>query len=153
MKATIKRTAKNALMLNERGFTMLEMITSLATMLVIATIFPMGIKLFLADGIYEQGLWRMEWELFSIQAKKEIQNAETVSVQADRIVLQGDGKTVLYEKYGNSIRRRVDNEGHEILLQNISSLKLGEFEGGVEIFAVHLSGSGRSLRIQYFIQK
>lgn len=130
---------------------MAEMLLGLAMLLVISSLFPLGIRILLDERIYDEGIWRMEWEVFGSQAKKEVREVDEIYVGPDWIVMKKAGKTVLYEKYGNSLRRRVDNEGHEILLQNISSIRFVEYEGGVEVVVLNESGARYSLRIHYFI--
>ncbi|RSD27482.1 competence protein comGF [Mesobacillus subterraneus] len=137
---------------NERGFTMLEMVISLAFFMIIVSMLPIGFSLLLNNSAAELGIRQMEWEVFSSQVKKEIRTAEQIMVQPDKLLLTVNGQTVLYEKYGSGIRRRVNYQGHEILVQSILTCSFQNIIDGVEITAVDLNGKTRSVRVHQFYQ-
>ena len=147
-----KKTVLNVPLLNDRGFTMLEMLLSLLAFIVIASVIPGVMKTMLDDGILESGIRRMEWEVFSSQIKKEVRSADKYTVSQEKIMIESDGKIILYEKYGTSMRRRVDFQGHEILMQNLSWFQFLTIHEGFEVRAADLNGSQYSLRVQNFIQ-
>jgi competence protein ComGF len=143
---------KNVPSLNERGFTMLEMLLSLMMFLMIASMLPLGFGILLDDSVIEEGIRGMEWEVFSSQVKKEIRTAEQVTVQSDKLLLKVDGQFILYEKYASSMRRRVNYKGHEILFQNLSSFTFEQIADGVMISAVDSNRTYYSVRIHQFHQ-
>jgi competence protein ComGF len=151
MKAT-SNIKKNVPRLNELGFTMLEMLLSLVVFLLITSMLPLGFRIILDDSVIEKGIRRMEWEVFSSQARKEIRTAEQLTVQPDKLLLKVNGQFILYEKYGSSMRRRVDYQGHEILMQNLSSFTFEKIADGVMINAVALDGTHYSVKVHQFIQ-
>lgn len=152
MLVRIKKRMRNVLLLNDRGFTLLEMLLSLLTFIMIASVLPIGIRTILDDGIIEGGLHRMEWEVFSSQVKKEVRSADQMTVSPDKILMKIDGKIILYEKYGTNIRRRVDFQGHEILMQNLSDFRFKRVQEGFELTASDIKGIQHSATFQNFIQ-
>ncbi len=51
-----------------------------------------------------------------------------------------NGEKVTYEKYQDSIRRRVNDKGHEVVLQKLSLVSFHAIDGGVRIEGVFLDG-------------
>ncbi|CAM3994373.1 competence type IV pilus minor pilin ComGF [Mesobacillus thioparans] len=143
---------RNVPRLNEQGFTMLEMLLSLLVFLLVASLLPLGYRTILDDSVIEKGIRRMEWDVFSSQVKKEIRSADQLTVQPDKLLLKINGQFILYEKYAASMRRRVDYQGHEILVQNLSSFSFETIADGVQIKAVGLDGTRYSVRIHQYIQ-
>lgn len=64
----------------------------------------------------------MEWDVFSSQIKKEIRMSTKGQVVNNRLILTEDIGSVTFEKYENILRRRVNNTGHEVLLQNVAEV-------------------------------
>lgn len=151
MLVRIKKRMRNVPSLNDRGFTFLEMLLSLLTFLMIASVFPVGMRVILDNGLIESGIRRMEWEIFSSQVKKEIRSADEMTVNRENIMMKIDGKVILYEKYGTSMRRRVDFQGHEILLQNLSSFRFERIGEGIEMTASDLNGVVHTAKFQNYI--
>ncbi|MBT2677525.1 prepilin-type N-terminal cleavage/methylation domain-containing protein [Bacillus sp. ISL-35] len=151
MKAT-SNSRKSVPQLNELGFTMLEMLISLLVFLMIASMLPLGFRIILDDSVTEKGIRRMEWDVFSSQVKKEVRTAEQLTVQPDKLLMKVNGHFILYEKYASSMRRKVDYQGHEILMQNLSSFTFEVIADGVMIKAVGLDGTHYSVRVHQFFQ-
>ncbi|MGK4041117.1 competence type IV pilus minor pilin ComGF [Heyndrickxia oleronia] len=63
-----------------------------------------------------------EWTLFLIQLRKEMRESDGWDVSNNRLFLKRNNQMIMYEQYGNVLRRRVDSEGHEIVLQNIDQV-------------------------------
>ncbi|WP_285289156.1 competence type IV pilus minor pilin ComGF [Bacillus sp. ISL-41] len=145
-------TKKNVLLQSERGFTMAEMLLSVMLFLMIASMLPLGMKIILEHRVAETLERQMEWEVFSSQVKREIRSAQQMTVQPDRLFMKIDGQIILYEKYNSSMRRRVDFQGHEILVQNLSSFSFGKIADGVEIKARDLKGRDYQVRVHQFYQ-
>jgi competence protein ComGF len=141
---------KNVLLQNERGFTMAEMLLSVLLFLLIASMLPLGMKIILDQRVAESMERQMEWEVFSSQVKREIRSAEQMTVQPDKLLMKVDEQIILYEKYANSMRRRVNYQGHEILMQNLSSFSFGKIADGVEIKARDLEGTDYCVRVHRF---
>ncbi|MFT9600216.1 competence type IV pilus minor pilin ComGF [Mesobacillus sp.] len=143
---------KNVLPQSERGFTMVEMLLSVLLFLLIASMLPLGMKIILNYHAADTAVRKMEWEVFSSQVKKEVRSAQQLTVQPDKLLMKIDGQFILYDKYASSMRRRVNYQGHEILVQNLSSFSFGKIADGVEIKAKDVQGKDYSVRIHQFHQ-
>jgi competence protein ComGF len=137
---------------SENGFTMVEMLLSVMLFLLIASLLPLGMKILLDNRTDDTAVRKMEWEVFSSQVKKEIRSAQQMTVQSDKLLLKVDGQFIIYEKYATSMRRRVNYQGHEILMQNLSSFSFAKIADGVEIKAMDVGGTHYSVRIHQFSQ-
>jgi competence protein ComGF len=82
----------------------------------------------------------MEWEVFTSQIKKEIRMSTSITVLNQTLLLQKDGQTIFYEKYGTNLRRRVDYKGHEILLQNVGTFQFEKIGNGIRVKLVDKYG-------------
>jgi competence protein ComGF len=149
----VKNSKKaNVPLVNDQGFTLIEMILSLFIFLVIVSMLPIGVRTVLDEGVFESGIRRMEWEVFSSQVKKDIRTADQITILVDKLLLKKNGKIILYEKYGSNMRRRVDYQGHEIMIQNLSGFQFGEIKEGVEIMATDLNGDLYTVRVHNHFQ-
>jgi len=122
---------------NCNGFTFIEMLCAFSMFLIIISFIPLSISLIYQDGFVKERLQRMEWEVFLSQLKKEVRMSETVTVTSSRITLVKDNQTITYEKYGlSSIRRRVNYQGHEIMLQNIQTVQFENTSKGIQVSVI-----------------
>jgi competence protein ComGF len=140
MKIILGLKRKNARWRNEKGFTLAEMLAAFAAFCMIAAILPLGLKTVLNNQHAERGLQRLEWEVFASQLKKETRLASAITIQGDKLLLQKNGDTVLFEKYGNTIRRRVNGAGHEIILQNVAAVRFLPLPEGFTVRVQDLGG-------------
>lgn len=106
---------------DKHGFTLYETIISLFILSVVIFLIPLIVSYFLQP--HRDGLHPKEVELFFIQIGREIHNAKSAYVSNGEliVVLQNDDRAS-YEHYQNLIRRRVNKQGHEVLLKNIQSV-------------------------------
>jgi competence protein ComGF len=118
---------------SNEGFTMLEMLFAFSVFLLIVSLLAVSLNFLSQDWKMEARTQRLEWHVFINQLKKEIRLADAVNITPASIVLSIDGQSVLYEKYGSNLRRRVDMKGHEIVLQKLESTTFTPVNGGVEI--------------------
>lgn len=125
---------------NEQGFTLVEMLIALMAFSMIMSFLPLGIKSVLSHKVIDQGIQRMEWEVFYSQMKKEIRLATEITVLEDKLLLKRNTDTILYEKYESNLRRRVNYTGHEILLQNVASVQFKKLSTGFDITVTDLNG-------------
>ncbi|MFS0751449.1 competence type IV pilus minor pilin ComGF [Oceanobacillus sp. 1P07AA] len=59
-------------------------------------------------------------------------------------------QTVIYEQYGNVIRRQVDGEGFEIYVRNIAELYFQQLEFGFQIILTTSSGEQYEKTISFY---
>jgi competence protein ComGF len=136
---------------NEQGFTMAEMLAAFAALCMFAFFLPLGLKTVLTNDHSEIGLQRLKWEVFASQVKKETRLSSKVTVQGDRLLLTKNGETVLFEKFGTNIRRRVNSAGHEIVLQNVEAARFYPLPEGVMIQVTDLGGNQYEVACRTFI--
>ena len=118
---------------NNKGFTLVEMIFAFSIFLIIASFIPISISMLYQNGLVDERLQKMEWEVFIAQVKKEIRVSDHVNVDGNKLYLKKNGQTILYQQYNSNIRRRVNLKGHEIMLQNIKSVQFEKVVQGVKI--------------------
>lgn len=93
----------------------------------------------------------MEWEVFCSQIKKEIRMSTRAEVVSGRLVLTEAPDTILYEKYGNNLRRRVNYTGNETLLQNVSEFTFTILNNAVKVTVKDLWGKEYSVVVYSLI--
>jgi competence protein ComGF len=129
--------------LDERGFTLIEALLSFSLFCMISLSIPlmmMGFSTIKHDMVPPR---YYEWNLFHESVRNELRKADAIEIMPQYISFLVDGEKILYEKYNQSIRRRVNNRGHEIVLQAVvqftfTSIHQGmhldlEFEGGEKV--------------------
>lgn len=99
----------------------------------------------------EVRIQEMEWEIFCSQIKKEIRMSTRAEVISNRLILAQDSDTILYEKYGNNLRRRVNFTGHEIVLQNVSEFTFTLLNNAVKITVNDTWGNEHSVIAYSFV--
>jgi competence protein ComGF len=142
---------QNVHLQNEKGFTLVEMLIAFAAFCMLVSFFPLAIQTVASNKYLDQRNQRLEWEVFLSQVKKETRLSSQVTVLGDKLLLQKNGETILYEKYGSNLRRRVNYTGHETLLQNIASVQFIKASGGFGIYVKDLEQVEYSANIRSFI--
>jgi competence protein ComGF len=118
---------------NENGFTLVEALISFSIFCTIALFLPLTFRILSNEKPIEMRIQRLEWEVFVSQIKKEIRMSNKVTVLNQSLVLEKSGQMIIYERYGSNLRRRVDNKGHEILLQKVSTYRFEKLLNGLRI--------------------
>lgn len=136
---------------SNKGFTMLEMLFSFSVFLLIVSFLTVSLNFIFQDWKMEARTQRLEWHVFINQLKKEIRLADAANITPGSIVLTIDGKSVLYEKYGSNLRRRVDMKGHEIVLQKLNAITFTSVNGGVGINVSDHFDQEHSAFLYYFM--
>lgn len=116
---------------NNKGVTLLEVLFSITIYMVIIMTIPSILKFINV----EHKLPSYEVELFYQQIGIDIREATHIEVHHEQTLLlyKPDGSVVKLEKYQNVIRRRVNNLGQEVLVQNIKSISFFIKNNGVEV--------------------
>ncbi|KMM37851.1 competence type IV pilus minor pilin ComGF [Guptibacillus hwajinpoensis] len=108
---------------NEKGMTLLELMLTVTILIAIVSVMP----LLMNAAVKSTGvdLQHQEAQLFFRLFCKEVREASQITIVGDKVeLLKTDGARVLYERYGSSIRRRVNGTGHEVVLQDIRRVKV-----------------------------
>ncbi|QDZ78599.1 competence type IV pilus minor pilin ComGF [Priestia megaterium] len=110
-------------MKREKGFTLVEMLVSFTLFLIIVSFFPIIIPLAKQTYNPDFSMNEMEWEIFVNQLAIEYREAKEVGIHATTLTLKMENNQIItYERYEDKIRRRVDESGHEVVLQHIKSI-------------------------------
>lgn len=119
-----------------QGFTLYETIFSLFIISIVVLLFPFVLAYI--KPVEQNKLQAKEVELFFMQTSREIHNAVNIYLQNHHlVVVLSNGDRASYEHYNNIIRRRVNNRGHEVLLQNIESVR---YEIHEKLVTIHIEG-------------
>jgi len=126
--------------MNSRGFTLLEMLVVLAVVLLVVSFFPLLLDV---RWLHEKQneFQPLEWQVFLQQIKSEIREAkELENVSTTLYAYKPTGEKVSFETYGTLIRRRVNGQGNEIVLQNVSYVQYQLATTGVQITVTATNG-------------
>lgn len=118
---------------SEKGFTLIEMLITFSILLVILAIITPFIQV-IFNSTTENNLH--EWNVFVQQMKLEFREATIVTVSNENKILSfknNQNQTIKYELYGTQLRRRVNDTGHEILIQNVKSISFDTEMNGVMV--------------------
>ncbi|EIJ78846.1 ComG operon protein [Bacillus methanolicus PB1] len=138
--------------MNNKGYTMAEMLFAFSIFCIIVSFVPIFYKIVIHEESLNKRLEMMEWEVFASQVKKEIRMSDRLQISGSKLFLEKDGKLILYEMYGDNLRRRVDFLGHEVLLQQIRSIHFDKLQNGVQITVTDKGGAEKTTSIRSFIE-
>lgn len=133
MKIFTAASILNAKFLNNKGFTLVETLFAFSIFCLVASFLPLTVRIIMDNKPVEIRVQRLEWEVFVSQIKKEIRMSSKITVTNQTIALERDGQIIIYERYGSNLRKRVDNKGHEILLQQVDVFQFDKLLNGVRI--------------------
>lgn len=129
------------------------MVLAFSIFLIIASFIPISISMLYQNGLVDERLQKMEWEVFIAQVKKEVRMSDAVSVDGNKLYLKNKGQTIIYQQYSSNVRRRVDLKGHEIVLQNVKSVEFEKVVQGVKISVQDLYHQSEASIIRTFISE
>lgn len=99
------------------------MLVSFTLFLIIVSFFPIIIPLAKQTYNPDFSMNEMEWEIFVNQLAMEYREAKEVGINATTLTLKMENNQIItYERYEDKIRRRVDESGHEVVLQHIKNI-------------------------------
>lgn len=125
-RAFVMKIIKNVLN-KQSGFTLLETLFSMMLITLIMSIMPFIFQtIHTLDRLLETDQ-DYEWNLFIIGLRKELEESEQINVMKlnskTSLILEKRNQVITYEPYGQSLRRKVNKLGHEIVLQEIHSIE------------------------------
>lgn len=136
---------------NEQAFTLIEALFALSIFSTIVFFAAPLLQIILNDKAFLAENQEMEWEVFCSQIKKEIRMDSGAEVFAGRLILTKDTDSIQYEKYGSNLRRRVNNLGHEIILQNVSDVSFSLQNNAVKVWVKDIWGKEYSVMVYSYI--
>ncbi|MBN8250391.1 prepilin-type N-terminal cleavage/methylation domain-containing protein [Priestia flexa] len=139
-------------MRNQKGFTLVEMLLSLTIFFVIVSFIPPVLSLANQKYAPDDLATEMEWEIFIQQLTKEYRRAHHVSVNERILSLRIDGEPlVTYEPFNDKVRRRVDQSGHEVVLQFVKLIEYKYESNLLHIKVVYKHGEIHETTIKTFM--
>ncbi|MBS2770056.1 prepilin-type N-terminal cleavage/methylation domain-containing protein [Anoxybacillus sp. PDR2] len=134
-----------------RGFTIIEMLIVLSVVLLIVSFFPILLDIRWLRTEKQPQFNRLEWQVLLQQLKQEVRESRQIASDGEKLYLyKRGGEEVCLEQYGSFIRRRVNGQGNEIVLQSISSIQYKLEENGVEVVVIANDGKRYSAFISTF---
>jgi len=124
---------KFAQFLNEKAFTLIEALFALSIFTMIVFFMTPIFQVMLKNIDSHAGIQEMEWTVFCSQIKKEIRMSSHAEVVSGKLILTKDADTIIYEKYGTNLRRRVNSTGNEIILQNVADFTFTLLNNAVKV--------------------
>ena len=108
----------------ERGFTLLETLFALFAFIIMSSLILQMFIVIAPVQTKAKSLNMMEWEIFLLNIKREVKISTSSQVNHNQLRLMVDNQVILIEQYQNLLRRRVDDEGHEVMLQGVKSFRV-----------------------------
>lgn len=136
---------------SEQAFTLLEVLFAFSIFTAIIFFLTPVLQMLLNNSDSQERLQEMEWQLFCSQMKKEIHVSSKIEIMSGKLVLTNNNETVYFEKYNQTLRRRVNSTGHEIALQNVSSVNFIRENRAVRIIVTDIWGNEYSTLIHSFV--
>ncbi|WP_209123048.1 competence type IV pilus minor pilin ComGF [Alkalihalobacillus sp. BA299] len=128
--------------INEKGFTLIEVILAFIIFLILVSLFPLIIKVIPIILPPTEQPHMLQVELFFNQFSMEVREAEDIQVTGSAIYLSKPNETIVtIERYGTMIRRRVNGQGHEVFLRHISTVSFKLAPHGVVVTIVDSDGT------------
>ena len=81
-----------------------------------------------------------EWTLFTQSLKRELWSGKDIVVEPNKISFTLNDERISYEKYQQSIRRRVNDTGHEVVLQSVHFFSFSSLQQGMRVELEFLNG-------------
>ncbi|RFU61953.1 competence type IV pilus minor pilin ComGF [Bacillus sp. V59.32b] len=135
----------------DNGFTLVEMLVSLVIFMIIASFVLNLFTLIQTNTTEKSSLNQKEWEIFINQLKRDVWQSRTMEASHNKLYLTVGEDMVLIEQYQDKVRRRLNETGHEIALQNIRSFQVISDGNSVTVTVEDKQGKPFRSRLRPFI--
>ncbi|WP_054752958.1 competence type IV pilus minor pilin ComGF [Piscibacillus salipiscarius] len=113
-------------LINNKGFTLLSLLISISVLFLLTPMIVHFISFIQSvESSYDQSELEIRHVHFFIQNEVNRSIKQHYNDYSISLVNQ-DGTTIKYELYGDQIRRRVNNTGHEVILRNVKEFKVSK---------------------------
>ena len=116
---------------DDNGFTLMELLFSLMLFFTVTSLSLQIVMAVQKHSIPDNGMDDMEWELFLTDLQWEIRNAVSHETKSNKLYIIQNDRVVSFEQYGSNIRRRVDQTGHEVMLQRVHTFRIAKEEHAI----------------------
>jgi competence protein ComGF len=124
------------------GFTLLEMLIVLLGVLLVLSFLPALLDVRWLQKEPLQRFNRLEWHVFLQQLKSEVRESAQLETNGTTLyAYKRNGEKVSFERYGTIIRRRVNGQGHETVLQAVADVRYKLAVRGVHIEMITVEGT------------
>lgn len=104
---------------NKQGFTLLEMLLCLFFLSLFLLLFP-RLHLLFVEVPHAEQISNWEWNVFLHQVQLEFHDVSKGRGSGRMVIFQSEsGNTIMYTTSGSRVVRKVNGEGHEVLLQKV----------------------------------
>ncbi|BCB04716.1 competence type IV pilus minor pilin ComGF [Bacillus sp. KH172YL63] len=138
--------------MNDKGYTLIEAMISFTIFIMISISIPLVMKCFSTIKQDMVPPHYYEWNLFNESLRNELWGGRNVLVTSDKISFTLNNKRISYEKYQGSVRRRVDQKGHEVVLQSVKAFKFSPVRKGVHM-DVEFEGDEKAEAALYYFSE
>jgi competence protein ComGF len=140
------------IIMNRKGFTLLEVILVLSILSVIASLFPTVIKTISPPK--HTGIHPHELAIFFQQIGSEIKGSKSAEVKESSLfLLLPSGTVISYEQSGNKLIRKVNGTGYELVLQNVFVFESKIRQGTIALYVSDSKKLTYNRRYLMYIQK
>ncbi|MGE7601243.1 competence type IV pilus minor pilin ComGF [Peribacillus sp. NPDC097675] len=152
MKTQRKNMNRFVMLRKNEGFTMIEMLFSLMILMTIS-LFVLQLFTIIQTQIGTKNkIHPKEWEIFTLQMQQEVRSSKSQDVVGNKLFLLSGEDLSMIEQYNDKLRRRVNGEGHEVILQNISNVEVEKNGDVIEIHITDKSGKNFIRKFHPFLK-
>ena len=108
----------------EAGFTLIETLLSLLAFMVMSSLILQMMIIVTPSYSKVQSLNEMEWELFLLNIKREMKMSSSVHITNHTLQYVVNEQVISIEPYQNLLRRKVNNQGHEVMLHKVGDFRV-----------------------------
>jgi competence protein ComGF len=151
-----KSEKKQGVWWNSNGFTLIESLIVLMVFSACAASMPLlyeGSDRTIQAAKAEKNI---EWELFIIQLRNEMQMSQNWNLSEAKLAYSAAGSNdviVSISQYRDKIRRQVQGQGHEVLLQNVKTASFSSKGGKVYIHVTFSNGEQEGASVFSFYKQ
>ncbi|WP_430785286.1 competence type IV pilus minor pilin ComGF [Virgibacillus flavescens] len=132
---------------NQRGFTLLSMLLTLAILFITVPFLEYVTKSLNNPSNYTD----LSFYQFFHFMRDDILRSNEFIIENQALSLDAtDDTTVTYQKYENLIRRQVDGAGHEVFLRNVSDMSFEKISYGVKVTITTLNGAVYEKKFNFY---
>ncbi|MDP4162831.1 MAG: competence type IV pilus minor pilin ComGF [Bacillota bacterium] len=147
------QTKKNSVnSFNHNGFTLIEALAALSVFLLIVFFMAPVFQIIMNNNDLKLKNQQMEWDVFCSQMKKEVRMGTKADVLNNSLFLTNGPDTIIYEKNGSNLRRRVNYTGNEIILQNVKEVVFTPLKNAIKVNVIDLMGKEYEVIVYSFIE-
>ncbi|OKL38097.1 hypothetical protein BLL40_01345 [Domibacillus mangrovi] len=137
---------------NDRGYTLAEALIALTVFMTCAASFPL-----MYDATYRildasKSEKNTEWEIFIIQLRNELQKSSNWNVMDGKLNYELEGSTTSISQYEDKLRRQINGQGHEVMLQNVKKAAFALKGGKLYIHVTFQDGEEEGTSLYPFNQ-